>query len=91
VNSVDEEGLREFLIKGGRSQSATKRCVVYVREFEWYLQEYRGGKGLDEANPEDLEAFVLWGKKELKTPKLKDIYGLFVTITSILRMKFCTA
>ncbi|MDH5495720.1 MAG: DUF4332 domain-containing protein [Candidatus Bathyarchaeota archaeon] len=67
---LDEEEFRKFLKRSGRSQSAIKRCVVYMTEFERYLQEYRGGKKPDEACPEDLKAFVLWGEKELK-PRVK--------------------
>jgi hypothetical protein len=63
---MDQEGLRAFLKRGGRSPSALERAITYVREFERYLQEYRAGKGLDEAMPEDLEAYVAWVER---TPK----------------------
>jgi hypothetical protein len=36
-------------------------------EFEGYLEQYRGGRRLDEAEPEDLEAFVAWVEREPKT------------------------
>jgi predicted flap endonuclease-1-like 5' DNA nuclease len=60
VRKVDEEGFRKFLKRGGRSPRAVKRAIAYVTEFEQYLQKQRGRKGLDEACPEDLEAFVSW-------------------------------
>ena len=64
MRRVDDEGFRKFLKSGGRSPSAVKRAIVYTTEFEQYLQEKRGRKGLDKASPEDLEAFVSWFEKE---------------------------
>jgi hypothetical protein len=63
---VDEHGFRKFLKRGGRSQSALGRCVIYVKEFEQYLQAYRGEKGLDEAGLDDLEDFVAWIEQKPK-------------------------
>jgi len=57
---MDQEGFRKFLKRGGRFPSAVKRAIAYVTEFEQYLREQRRRKGLDEACPEDLEAFVSW-------------------------------
>jgi len=59
VSHLDEKAFEVFLKRGGRSQSAVKRVIMQVAEFEWYMREKRGGKGLDEAASEDLEAFVL--------------------------------
>lgn len=44
--------------KGGRSQSATKRCIALVKEFEKYLQKHKCDEGLGEASPQNLEDFV---------------------------------
>jgi len=55
---LDEEAFGKFLKRGGRSQSATKRFVSQVGEFERYLREKRDCKELDSAKSEDLEAFV---------------------------------
>jgi hypothetical protein len=55
---LDEDGFRIFLKKGGRSKSAIERCLRYVKEFQNYLHEHRGGKRPDDADPEDLKAFV---------------------------------
>jgi hypothetical protein len=63
---MDKGGFGQFLKRGGRSPNATARCIRCVGEFEGYLQEHRGGKGLQEAGPEDLEAFVAWIEE---TPK----------------------
>jgi hypothetical protein len=35
-----------------------------VQRFARYLWTERGGKGLDEARPEDLEAYVAWVERE---------------------------
>lgn len=64
MRSMDEEGFQKFLKRGGRSPSAVKRAIAYATEFEQYLQEQRSRKGLDEACPEDLEAFVSWFEEE---------------------------
>ena len=64
MKSVDEEEFRRFLKRGGRSPSAVKRAIAYVTRFEQYLREQRCREGLDEARPEDLEAFVSWVEKE---------------------------
>jgi hypothetical protein len=56
--TMDEIGFSSFLKHGGRSPSAVKRCVSHVQEFERFLQDHRGGRALEEANPTDLEQFV---------------------------------
>lgn len=64
---MDEKGFREFSRKRGRSRSAIKSCIGFVKKFENYLQEYKGIKGIDEATQDDIRDFVSWGKKELKS------------------------
>jgi hypothetical protein len=64
---MNEDGFRAFLKKQRRTQGTIDTCVQFTGEFEAYLGEYRGGKGLDEANPEDLEVFVSWKKKGRKS------------------------
>jgi hypothetical protein len=63
---MNEEGLRQFLKRGGRSASAIKRVVTFVQAFETFLQQQRGGRALDEAGPADLRAFVAWVEREPK-------------------------
>jgi hypothetical protein len=81
---MDEEGFRKFLKKGGRSQAAIKRCVQYVREFEQYLDERKGGKGLDKADSGDLEGFVDWIEKERIKSTKGHLWGIryFYTFSS---------
>jgi len=64
---MNEEGFRVFLKKQRRSQGTIEQCVRLTGEFKAYLGEHRVGRGLDEAHPEDLEAFVLWKKKQRKS------------------------
>lgn len=64
---MDEETFRAFLKRGGRSASAVSRVVAAVRQFGDYLQEHRSVKTLDEADAQDLEAFVAWLEQTPKT------------------------
>jgi hypothetical protein len=64
---MNEEGFRAFLKAQRRSQGTIEQCVRLVEEFKAYLDEHRGGKGLDDGSPEDLEAFVSWKKKQRKS------------------------
>jgi hypothetical protein len=73
---MDEQGFREFLKRGGRSKSAVARCVVYVKEFEQYLQVHRGGKGLDEAGLDELEDFVAWIEQKPKTSAKTHLWAI---------------
>ncbi|MFN2292201.1 MAG: DUF4332 domain-containing protein [Anaerolineae bacterium] len=61
---MNEESFQAYLTKGGRSESATRRCLAKVGEFQEYLQAHQGGKALGEAEAEDLEAFVQWLESE---------------------------
>jgi len=73
---MDGEGFRKFLKRGGRSPSAVKRATAYVADFEQYLQAQRGRKGLDEACPEDLEAFVSWFEEERNESAKLYLWGI---------------
>ncbi|MGD8245148.1 MAG: DUF4332 domain-containing protein [Anaerolineae bacterium] len=70
-----EEGFRRFLKRGGRSSSAVRRVIRYVGEFSRYLED-RFGKGLDEATPEDLEAFVAAVEREPKACAKGHLWGI---------------
>jgi hypothetical protein len=73
---MHEKEFREFLRRSGRSQSAIKRCISYVKEFEQYLRECRGGKGLEDAIPEDLEDFAEWIEKKPKTSAKTHLWAI---------------
>jgi predicted flap endonuclease-1-like 5' DNA nuclease len=45
-------------------------------DFEEYLQQHRGGKCLEEAEPEDLEAFVAWIEREPKASANTHLWAL---------------
>lgn len=61
---MDEEEFAVFLKRGGRSPSVQKRVINLVRMFEQFLKDNRNAL-LDDASPEDLEAFV----EEVETDK----------------------
>jgi hypothetical protein len=73
---VDEEGFRRFLKRGGRSPSAITRCLRMAGEFEEYLQQHCGGKGLGEAEPGDLEAFVAWAERKPRASAKTHLWAL---------------
>jgi hypothetical protein len=73
---VKEEAFRAFLKRGGRSESAAARCIRITQEFTGYLQEQREGRPLDEAGPEDLEAFVDWVEREPKASAKGHLWAL---------------
>jgi len=63
---MNEEEFRSFLKKQRRSQGTIDQCVQFTNEFEAYLAEHRHANGIDEANPDDLEAFASWKKQQRK-------------------------
>lgn len=69
------QAFRAFLKKGGRSERAEKRAIAYVCEFEKYLRA-RCGKGLDEAEVEDLQAFVALIEGEQKASAKGHLWGV---------------
>jgi hypothetical protein len=75
-NEMKEEEFCNFLRKGGRSPSAIKRAVRYVREFEAFLSKQGSGKGLGEAGPEDLDRFVNDLEREPKVSAKGHLWGL---------------
>lgn len=73
---MNEEDFKRFLKRSGRSQTAVKRAVMQVAEFEAYLRENRNGKELDNAVPEDLEAFVSYIEERRKGAASKYLWGI---------------
>jgi hypothetical protein len=73
---LDEEDFQKFLKRGGRSPRATKRVIAIVLKYEHYLREERGLKGLDQAEPEDLEAFVSYAEGKKKDAAKKNLHGI---------------
>jgi hypothetical protein len=73
---MDEEGFKEFLRRGGRSQSAIMRCIARVMEFERYLLKHKGKKRLAKAIPEDLEDFVVWIEEKTQTSAKTHLWAL---------------
>ena len=73
---MDEKGFHSFLKRGGRSQSAIKRCIAYVKDYERFLDEKRMGKRLIEASSGDLEEFVEWLEKERNISAKGHLWGI---------------
>jgi hypothetical protein len=73
---MDEAGFERFLRRGGRSPTATARCIRLVHEFEAYLQSHCGGTKLQDAGTEDLEQFVAWVEREPKASANTHLWAL---------------
>ena len=76
MSSLNAESFRKFLKHGGRAESAAKRVIAQVSEYEQYLQEKRGCKKLDNAKPEDLEAFVSFIEEKRKDSSKKYLHSI---------------
>ncbi len=63
---MDEAAFRAFLKRGGRTPSMAQQVVTLVQRFADYLRSECGGRDLDEARPQDLEAYVAWVEREPK-------------------------
>lgn len=59
---MDEEGFRQFMKKQRRSQGTMDSCVNFTQVFEEFLNTHLGQMELNEAQPEQLDAFLEWGK-----------------------------
>ncbi len=70
-----ENDFRKFLKRGGRSDSVIKRVVAIVDEFNAFLAEKRG-RDLQNADEEDLEAFVELIEGDSKTSAKGHLWGL---------------
>jgi hypothetical protein len=73
---MDEAAFRDFLRRGGRSQSAIERCVKFVRDFEAYLRAQGLDGGLDEATAEDVDAYVEWVESVPKASAKTHLWAL---------------
>lgn len=58
---LDADGFKQYLKKTGRSQSKIEFDVRTMRTFEEHLKHK--DRKLEEAAPEDLEAFVQWAEE----------------------------
>ncbi|KPK89174.1 MAG: hypothetical protein AMJ88_17940 [Anaerolineae bacterium SM23_ 63] len=72
---MDEKGFIEFMRKNRRSENAIKRCVEFIKTFESYLTNFKAGKTLEAASPEDLEGFAVWGEDEFESIN-KHLWGI---------------
>jgi len=59
---MDEVGFRKFMKKQRRSQGTMDSCVNFTQVFEEYLNAHFDQTDLNEAQPEQLDAFLAWGR-----------------------------
>lgn len=64
---MDEKGFSDFMKKNRRSENAIKSCVEFIKTFESFLMDFKGGKKLEDVSREDLEDFAVWGEEEFKS------------------------
>jgi hypothetical protein len=73
---MDTEAFVKFLKRGGRSESARTRVLRCVKEFEQYLADEGRVTSLDQADMEDLEAFVNRIEQEPKASAKTHLWAL---------------
>jgi hypothetical protein len=73
---LDAGAFQKFLKRGGRTPRVAKEVIAIVLKYEQYLREERGLKGLDQAKPDDLEAFVSYIEEKKKDAAKKYLHGI---------------
>ena len=76
VTNMDEEGFRQFLKRGGRKPHTVGNVVRIVRSYEAYLHKFVEGKTIDQATPDDLEAYVKWYEKDQEISAKGQLWGI---------------
>jgi hypothetical protein len=65
---MNEDALRRHLKKKRKSESTIERSLEYTSLFSGFLEEFRGGKKVEESEPADLEEFVSWLEENDQSP-----------------------
>ncbi len=73
---MDEEEFRQFLKRGGRKPHTVDNVVRIVRSYEVYLHKFVEGKTIDQATPDDLEAYVTWYEKDQEISAKGQLWGI---------------
>ncbi len=73
---LKEEAFRKFLKQGGRKPHTVDNIVKIVRSYEAYLQKFADGKGIEDASPEDVQAYVEWFESEEETSAKGQLWGI---------------
>lgn len=73
---MDEENLKKFLKRGGRSPNAIKRVLNHIKAFEEFLRTRQGKEGIGEAKPGDLKEYVEWVEVESGKPANTTLWAL---------------
>lgn len=73
---MDEEEFRQVLKRGGRKPHTVDNVVRIVRSYEVYLHKFVEGKTIDQATPDDLEAYVTWYEKDQEISAKGQLWGI---------------
>ena len=75
-SNLNEDAFRRFLKRGGRKSHVVDNVIQLVRHFKAYLHKFMGGKPLNEASPEDLEAYVQWFEEDEEKSVKRHLWGI---------------
>jgi len=73
---MSDNDLGQYLRRRGQSETATKRCLALVREFEKFLRDQRNRTIMADAREEDLRQFVLWVESKPKRSAKSHLWAL---------------
>jgi len=74
--SMNEPEFREFLKRKRRKASAIEQIILYVGDFENYLENFYSGKTIEQTTLESLESYVSWLESETDESASKPLWGL---------------
>ncbi|MFX0168587.1 MAG: DUF4332 domain-containing protein [Candidatus Hodarchaeota archaeon] len=73
---MDERGFRKFLKQKSKTPQVVDRVVKLVQGFQSYLKNQVPEKLLNQAESEDLEAYVIWVEQDLKESAKTPLWAL---------------
>lgn len=73
---MDEEGFRPFLKRGGRKPHTVDNIIGILRRYEAYLKNFGDDKTIDQATPQNLEAYILWYEEQEKQSAKSQLWGI---------------
>ena len=73
---MDQAQFEQFLKRGGRSESARRRVLERVAEYERFLLDERDGTALEQSRAEDLEEFVDWLERDANNSAKTHLWAL---------------
>ena len=73
---MNESGFHDFLKRNRRKPSAIEQIIPYIAAFEDYLENFYGGKIIEQTTPESLESYVSWLESETGETASKPLWAL---------------